>query len=149
MRSDRRRVLRWGPARGLVSRGFRWWSGAEDRSARMRSMRKRGPEAPGRQMEPVGAKDPPGHSEAPSRLPSMAVALWRALQIGYQAEPALLVVSFALVAGSWVPASLGALWLKLLADGAVQHRAGMIAAGAAGLGLSVTAGWLLGTVGKR
>ena len=82
-------------------------------------------------------------------LPSMAVALWRALQLGYQAEPALLVVSFALVAGSWVPASLGALWLKLLADGAVQHRAGMIAAGAAGLGLSVTAGWLLGTVGKR
>ena len=47
-----------------------------------------------------------------SDLPPTRVALWRAMQIAYRAEPALLVLSFALVAGSWVPASLSALWLK-------------------------------------
>src|SRR5215467_7480083 len=46
-----------------------------------------------------------------SDLPPTRVALWRAMQIAYRAEPALLVVSFALVAASWVRASLIALWL--------------------------------------
>jgi ATP-binding cassette subfamily B protein len=84
-----------------------------------------------------------------SDLPSTAVALWRAMQIAYRAEPALLVVSFALVAASWVPASLFALWIKLFADGAVQHRADLVAWGAGGLGTSLVAAWLLATVGTR
>jgi len=82
-------------------------------------------------------------------LPSTRRALWRAMQLGYRAQPALLVVSFALVVTSWVPASLGALWLKLLADGAVQRRADLVAWGAAGLAVSVAATWLLSTVGRR
>ena len=82
-------------------------------------------------------------------LPTTRRALWRALQLGYRAQPALLVVSFALIVTSWVPASLGALWLKLLADGAVQRRAELVAWGAAGLAVSVAATWLLTTVGKR
>jgi ATP-binding cassette subfamily B protein len=84
-----------------------------------------------------------------SDLPPTRVALWRAMQIAYRAEPALLVVSFALVAASWVPASLSALWLKLFADGAVEHRADLVAAGAIGLGASLIAGWLLATLGTR
>jgi ATP-binding cassette, subfamily B, bacterial len=84
-----------------------------------------------------------------SDLPSTGRALWRAMQIAYHAEPALLVVSFALVAGSWVPASLSALWLKLFADGAVQHRVDLVAWGAGGLCVSLIAGWLLATLGSR
>ncbi|HYW23954.1 MAG TPA: ABC transporter ATP-binding protein [Terriglobales bacterium] len=84
-----------------------------------------------------------------SDLPPTRVALWRAMQIAYRAEPALLVLSFALVAGSWVPASLSALWLKLFADGALQHRADLVAWGAGGLCASLIAGWLLATLGAR
>src|SRR6266702_1696607 len=72
--------------------------------------------------------------DALSELPSTRRALWRALVLAYRAEPRLLVVSFALVVGSWVPASLGALWLKLLAAGVLG---------------SVVLGWLLKTVGGR
>jgi ATP-binding cassette subfamily B protein len=82
-------------------------------------------------------------------LPPTRIALWRAMQIAYRAEPALLVTSFVLVAASWVPASLSALWLKLFADGAVQHRADLVAWGAIGLGASLVAGWLLATLGTR
>jgi ATP-binding cassette subfamily B protein len=71
------------------------------------------------------------------------------MQIAYRAEPALLVVSFALVATSWVPGSLNALWLALLAGGAVQHRADLVAWGAGGLTASLIVGWLLGTLGGR
>ena len=67
-------------------------------------------------------------------LPPTRVALWRAMQIAYRAEPALLVTSFALVAASWVPASLSALWLKLFADGAVQHRVDLVLWGAGKIG---------------
>jgi ATP-binding cassette, subfamily B, bacterial len=84
-----------------------------------------------------------------SELPSTRVALWRAMQIAYRAEPALLVVSFALVAAAWVPASLSALWLKLFADGAIQHRADLVAWGAGGLCASLIAAWLLATLGTR
>src|SRR5690242_3340129 len=84
-----------------------------------------------------------------SDLPSTATALWRAMQIAYQAEPALLVIAFALVALSWIPASLSALWLKLFADGAVQHRVDLVAWGAGGLSASLVAGWLLATLGTR
>ena len=82
-------------------------------------------------------------------LPSTALALWRAMQLAYKAEPGLLVVSFALVALSWLPASLGALWLKLLADGAQQRSAGLLAWGAGGIAVSLVAGWLLATIGRR
>jgi ATP-binding cassette, subfamily B, bacterial len=82
-------------------------------------------------------------------LPSTARGLGRAMQLAYRAQPALLVTSFALVLLSWVPASLGALWLKLLADGTLQHRADLVAWGAGGLAASLVAGWLLSTVGKR
>ena len=57
--------------------------------------------------------------EASADLPSTARSLRRSMQIAYRAEPRLLVVSFLLIASSWVPEALGALWLKLLA--ATRH----------------------------
>jgi ATP-binding cassette subfamily B protein len=82
-------------------------------------------------------------------LPSSRRGLWRALQLAYRAEPRLLVVSFAVLGLSWLPGSLGALWLKLLADGAVRHRVDLLVWGAGGWAVAVVAGWLMGTVGNR
>src|SRR5215469_13790257 len=84
-----------------------------------------------------------------SDLPPHRVALWRALQLGYRAEPRLLLVSSVLVTASWVPSSLSALWLKLLADGALGRRLDLLVWGAAGLAGSAVAGWLLRVLGGR
>ena len=53
----------------------------------------------------------PPPPETLAKLPGARRSLWRALVLAYRAEPRLLVVSSVLVVGSWVPASLGALWL--------------------------------------
>ena len=55
-----------------------------------------------------------GAEEMPPALRSM----WRALQRGFEAEPWLLVVAFALSLLAALPDALLALWLKLLADSA-------------------------------
>jgi len=85
----------------------------------------------------------------PSKLPGLAPSLWRSLRLAYSAEPRLFVASFALTATAWIPTAIIALWLKLLADGAVGHRDTQIAAAAAGLAVSVTLGWLLTTLSGR
>ncbi len=82
-------------------------------------------------------------------LPSIARGLWRSMQLAYRAEPRLLIISFVLVAGSWIPDSLNALWLKLLADGVAGQRSDLVRWGAVGLASSVALGWLLRTVGGR
>jgi len=85
----------------------------------------------------------------PSELLGLAPSLWRSLRLAYSAEPRLFVASFALTATAWIPTAIIALWLKLLADGAVGHRDTQIAAAAAGLAVSVALGWLLTTLSGR
>jgi len=85
----------------------------------------------------------------PSELPGIAPSLWRSLRLAYTAEPWLFVASFTLAATAWIPTAIIALWLKLLADGAVGHRTREIAAAAAGLALSVALSWLLTTLNGR
>jgi ATP-binding cassette subfamily B protein len=82
-------------------------------------------------------------------LPGTWSALWRSLGFAYRSEPRLLVVSFVLVTGSWIPDALGALWLKLLAEGVAAGRGSLVAWAAAGLAASGAAGWLLRIVGDR
>ena len=69
--------------------------------------------------------------------------MWRAIRRGYEAEPRLLVVSFGLSLLAALPDALLALWLKLLADGVLAHRRGLVLAAAMGLGLSTPATWFL------
>ena len=85
----------------------------------------------------------------PSELPGIAPSLWRSLRLAYTAEPWLFVASFALAATAWIPTAIIALWLKLLADGAVGHHDQQIAAAAGGLAVSVALGWLLTTLNGR
>jgi ATP-binding cassette subfamily B protein len=84
-----------------------------------------------------------------SDLPGFLTAVRRSLRLAYRAEGRLLVLSFALNMAAWIPTALIALWLKLLADGAVGHRESVIAIAAAALAGSVALGWLLRTLGGR
>ena len=82
-------------------------------------------------------------------LPSMSVALAHSIRFAYRAEPKLLLVTFVLVVASWIPDAFGALWLKLLADGAVGGDSRRVAWAAAGLAASGAAAWLLRIAGDR
>jgi ATP-binding cassette, subfamily B, bacterial len=81
----------------------------------------------------------------PPALPSM----WRALKRGYQAEPLLLSVAFGLSLLAALPDALLALWLKLLADGVLGGRRGLVMGASLGLGLSAVATWFLRVVSDR
>ena len=82
-------------------------------------------------------------SRSPDDLPKSLGALWRTVKIGYRAEPRLLVASFAMMLFTALPDALLALWLKLLADGVLQHRRHEVLAAAIGLAVSTTATWYL------
>jgi ATP-binding cassette subfamily B protein len=82
-------------------------------------------------------------------IPSMPRALVRSLRFAYRAEPRLLVVSFLLVTGAWVPDALAALWLRFLVTGIEQRRGGLIVGACSAIAASTAAGWLLRIVGNR
>ena len=83
--------------------------------------------------------------DLPPALPSM----WRALKRGYEAEPLLLSVSFGLSLLAALPDALLALWFKVLADGVLGGRRGLVVAAAVGLGVSATATWFLRVISDR
>ena len=83
--------------------------------------------------------------DLPPALPSM----WRALKRGYQAEPLLLSVSFGLSLLAALPDALLALWFKLLADGLLGGKRGLVMAAAVGLGVSAAATWFLRVISER
>ncbi len=86
-----------------------------------------------------------GLSELPPALP----ALWRTLRIGYQAEPRLLLASFAMTLFSALPDALIALWLAILADGVAEGSRTKVIWAAVGLGASATLTWFLGVIFER
>jgi ATP-binding cassette subfamily B protein len=75
--------------------------------------------------------------------------MWRALVRGYEAEPRLLLVSFGLSLLAALPDALIALWLKLLADGVLGGRRGLVIGAALGLGASAVATWFLSLISDR
>ncbi|MCU1382047.1 MAG: transporter related protein [Acidobacteria bacterium] len=85
------------------------------------------------------------HDDLPPALSSM----WRLCRLGYQHEPALMLIAFLLALLSALPDALLAVWLKLLGDGVLGHRPRLVLAAAIGLGVSATATWFLRTVSAR
>jgi ATP-binding cassette subfamily B protein len=83
--------------------------------------------------------------DLPRALPSM----WRALQRGYEAAPFLLSVAFGLALLAALPDAVVALWFKLLADGVLGGRRGLVLAAALGLGVSAAATWFLRVISDR
>jgi ATP-binding cassette, subfamily B, bacterial len=82
-------------------------------------------------------------------LPSALPAMWRALKRGYEAEPVLLTVAFALSLLAALPDALLALWFKFLADGVSAGRRGLVMTAAVGLGVSAAASWFLRVTSDR
>jgi ATP-binding cassette, subfamily B, bacterial len=95
-------------------------------------------------LRPPHLRQPP---EVP--VPPALEAMWRALKRGYQAEPLLLTVAFALSLLAALPDALIALWLKFLADGLLGGRPGLVTAAAMGLAVSAAATWFLRVISDR
>src|SRR2546422_9656113 len=82
-------------------------------------------------------------------LPPALPAMWRALKRGYEAAPLLLSVAFGLSLLAALPDALLALWFKLLADGVLGGRRGLVTTAAVGLGVSAAATWFLRVISER
>jgi ATP-binding cassette, subfamily B, bacterial len=82
-------------------------------------------------------------------LPPALSSMWRLCKLGYRHEPGLLLAAFLLALLAALPDALIAVWFKLLGDGVLQGRRGLVTLAAVGLGLSATATWLLRTVSTR
>src|SRR3989442_15279499 len=76
-------------------------------------------------------------------LPRALPAMWRALKRGYEAAPLLLSVAFGLALLAALPDALLAVWFRLLADGMLGGRRGLVLTAAVGLGVSAAATWVL------
>ncbi len=86
---------------------------------------------------------------APDDLPPALSSMWRLCKLGYRHEPRLMVTAFVLSQLASLPDALFALWLKLLGDGLIGGRTGLIRTAAIGLAVSATATWFLRTVSTR
>jgi ATP-binding cassette subfamily B protein len=75
--------------------------------------------------------------------------MWRLCMLGYRHEPRLMLAAFVLSQLAALPDALLALWLMLLGQGVLDHRAGLVRAAAIGMGLSAAATWFLRTVSTR
>src|SRR5262245_15837626 len=83
------------------------------------------------------------------KLPPALPSMWRALKRAYEAEPALLGVSFGLALLASLPDALLALWIKLLADGLLRSNRTLLITAAIGLGFSASATWFLRVISDR
>jgi ATP-binding cassette, subfamily B, bacterial len=92
---------------------------------------------------------PAGPSSGIDPLPPALSSMWRLCVLGYRHEPRLMAAAFVLALLAALPDALLALWLKLLGDGLLEHRAALVRAAAIGLGVSAAASWLLDTVSVR
>jgi ATP-binding cassette, subfamily B, bacterial len=86
---------------------------------------------------------------SPDALPAGLSSMLRALRRAHQAEPRLLAVSFTLALLAALPDALLALWMKLLADGVLERRHGLVIGAAVGLGASAAATWFLKVLSDR
>ena len=82
-------------------------------------------------------------------LPPALKSMWRLCKLGYQHEPALMVVAFVLALLAALPDALLAVWFKMLGDGVVAGDRGKIQLAAIGIAASATLTWFLATVSTR
>jgi len=92
---------------------------------------------------------PPQSSLNKDPLPPALPSMWRALKRAYEAEPALLGVSFSLALLAALPDALLALWIKLLADGLLRLNRTLLLTAVIGLGISASATWFLRVISDR
>src|SRR5438552_2147890 len=82
-------------------------------------------------------------------LPPALRSMWRLCKLGYQHEPALMLVAFLLALLAALPDALFAVWLKVLGEGVLHSDRGKVQLAAVGIAASATATWFLATVSMR
>ena len=94
---------------------------------------------------PAAKTSNPRLDELPAALPSM----WRAVKRGYSAEPALIVIAFALSLLAALPDALLPWLLMKLANGLLGGEASDVYIAAFGLAFAATSTWVLSIVSDR
>ena len=82
-------------------------------------------------------------------LPPALSSMWRLCKLGFRHEPALMLIAFVLSLVSALPDALIAVWFKLLGEGVLQHKSGLVRGSLLALGVSVAATWFLRTLSTR
>jgi len=95
------------------------------------------------------AGPPPAHGDTVGKLPPALRSMWRLCLLGFRYEPALMGVSFVLALVAAVPDALLAVWFKLLGEGLLEHKPGLLRFAVIALAVSAVASWLLATVSTR
>jgi len=90
-----------------------------------------------------------GSAEAADRLPPALASMWRLCRLGYRYEPTLMGVAFILALAAALPDALLAVWFKLLGEGLLEHKPGLLRFAVVALAVSAVATWLLQTVSTR
>jgi ATP-binding cassette, subfamily B, bacterial len=104
-------------------------------------------DAPGKAAAPGGATGPA--SDPADVMPPALSSMWRLCKLGYRYEPALMGISFVLALVAALPDALLAVWFKLLGEGLLEHRPGLLEFAIIALAVSAIATWLLQTVSTR
>jgi ATP-binding cassette, subfamily B, bacterial len=89
------------------------------------------------------------NGDALGKLPPALRSMWRLCLLGFRYEPALMGVSFVLALVAAVPDALLAVWFKLLGEGLLEHKPGLLRFAVIALAVSAVATWLLATVSAR
>ena len=89
------------------------------------------------------------HGDEVGKLPPALRSMWRLCLLGFRYEPALMGVSFTLALVAAVPDALLAVWFKLLGEGLLEHKPGLLRFAVIALAVSAVASWLLATVSAR
>ncbi len=88
-------------------------------------------------------------AEPADQLPPALSSMWRLVKLGFHYEPALMGVAFTLALAAAVPDALLAVWFKLLGEGLLEHKPGLLRFAIIALAVSAVATWLLQTVSTR
>ena len=83
------------------------------------------------------------------KLPPALASMWRLCRLGFRYEPALMGVSFVLALVAALPDALLAVWFKLLGEGLIEHKDGLLRFAVVALAVSAVATWLLQTISTR
>jgi ATP-binding cassette, subfamily B, bacterial len=88
-------------------------------------------------------------TDVADELPPALSSMWRLCRLGFRYEPALMGVSFVLALLAALPDALLAVWFKLLGEGLLEHKPGLLRFALIALAVSVVLTWLLQTVSTR
>src|SRR6266566_4736313 len=83
------------------------------------------------------------------QLPPALSSMWRLCRLGLRYEPALMGVAFVLALVAALPDALLAVWFKLLGEGLIENKPGLLRFAVLALAVSVALTWLLQTVSTR